>query len=403
MSAITHRSEAVEWQLTATLFDQTATMMTGAAVLASTAIVGFFATGQPWFLEWAAALALVVALRVGLEWFFAKATPGTSSVKLWRFAFAAGAVLMGLIWGCCAAVLQPGVPGRIQVLVVSVAMVLVMGASARNAGYPLAARAQILCALGPLFIVALRSGNAIDHCVCITIVALVMGAFANVQTFHERTISFLIATEQHAALVGEVVRANADLAAANERLETVAMTDGLTRIANRRRFDIALGDEIRRAQRDGTVVSLLMADVDFFKKFNDMYGHQAGDECLQAVAGAFATTLRRPGDLVARYGGEEFVAILPQTAAESAAGLADAARARIEFLRLTNAAGINGIVTVSIGVVCAIPSRFHEPEDFIKAADAALYVAKSRGRNCVRMAPTPQPSGTGRSMEGALS
>ncbi len=155
-------------------------------------------------------------------------------------------------------------------------------------------------------------------------------------------------------------------------------------IANRRRFDAALAEEMRRAKREDFELALLLIDIDLFKGFNDLYGHQVGDACLQRVAAAFAAAFRRPGDLVARYGGEEFAAILARTDLQAAAGLAEIVRGDIESLALRNEASPVGFVSVSVGVASLTGSR-HD-EDFIRAADEALYAAKEAGRNCVRVA-----------------
>jgi diguanylate cyclase (GGDEF)-like protein len=170
------------------------------------------------------------------------------------------------------------------------------------------------------------------------------------------------------------------------QLEQAATTDSLTGIANRRRFDTVLSAETRRAERDNAYLAVLMLDIDFFKGFNDRYGHQAGDECLQRVAAVLASSFTRSGDLVARYGGEEFVAVLPGIDPSQAESLAEAVRANVVALAIPYAFGREGIVTVSIGVVAALPHHDVRPEDFVRAADAALYTAKAEGRNCIRSA-----------------
>ena len=144
--------------------------------------------------------------------------------------------------------------------------------------------------------------------------------------------------------------------------------------------------EWRRASRGGLPLSLLIADVDCFKPFNDNYGHQVGDECLKAVARTLEQRLRRPTDLVARYGGEEFAAILPETEAEGAVGVAEQMREGIESLGITHRFSLaSNVVTISIGVASVRPSRNDEVgyTGLIKAADEALYRAKRAGRNRV--------------------
>ncbi|MDN2709460.1 sensor domain-containing diguanylate cyclase [Janthinobacterium sp. SUN118] len=176
----------------------------------------------------------------------------------------------------------------------------------------------------------------------------------------------------------QLQRANADLAAR-------ASQDGLTGLANRRCFDETLAHELNRAQRSGHVVSLIMLDVDFFKKFNDQYGHVAGDACLQAVAGAVARSVGRAEDLAARYGGEEFAVIMPGTGAAGARDVAEAIRAAVEALQLPHAASANGVVTVSLGAATLRPGqeRRTDSSELIREADALLYQSKNSGRNRV--------------------
>lgn len=171
---------------------------------------------------------------------------------------------------------------------------------------------------------------------------------------------------------------------ANRELTRLSAVDGLTGIANRRQFDEFLGREWARGMRHESEISLLMCDIDFFKQYNDLYGHPAGDECLRRVAEALSARLKRPTDLVARYGGEEFAAILPDTSAEGALQLADAMRDDIERLAIPHAAGKGGVVTLSVGAAWRMPNRdTPSSSSLLKAADEALYQAKYAGRNCV--------------------
>ncbi|MDF3065627.1 MAG: diguanylate cyclase response regulator [Polyangiaceae bacterium] len=169
----------------------------------------------------------------------------------------------------------------------------------------------------------------------------------------------------------------------NAELSRLSTVDGLTGLANRRRFDEVLDQEYRRARREGAPLALIMTDVDYFKKYNDTYGHQGGDECLRKVAAVLAQAARRPADLAARYGGEEFALVLPHTTAEGAAIVAETLRSSVEALNLPHAAsGVAGHVTLSLGVAVAEPSEAElSPQALLKRADAALYQAKRGGRN----------------------
>ncbi|MEW6372888.1 MAG: diguanylate cyclase [Pseudomonadota bacterium] len=169
-----------------------------------------------------------------------------------------------------------------------------------------------------------------------------------------------------------------------ESLRARSYVDGLTGIANRRYFDVALERELRRAQRSGGALSLLLMDIDSFKAYNDHFGHQGGDACLSTVAQALAAMLKRPADVAARYGGEEFAAILPDTTLEQARVHANAIREHVAALALEHAPkALRPIVTLSIGVACVDGKRGNEAAALIEAADKALYAAKRGGRNRV--------------------
>jgi diguanylate cyclase (GGDEF)-like protein len=182
----------------------------------------------------------------------------------------------------------------------------------------------------------------------------------------------------------ELVRARNSLETLNQTLERLAMQDELTGLANRRQFDTSLKNEFSRAVRNASSLALIMIDVDWFKQYNDIYGHAAGDECLKAIGKVVADKKRRPGDVAARYGGEELVVLLPGTDVVGAITVAENIRAAIEDLELKHTGNITGHVTVSAGVEAFVPVRYEsEPVDLIKAADQALYRAKSLGRNRV--------------------
>ncbi|MDR3592559.1 MAG: diguanylate cyclase [Negativicutes bacterium] len=173
------------------------------------------------------------------------------------------------------------------------------------------------------------------------------------------------------------------LAAANAELQRLSHQDWLTGIANRRFFDEFMERMWRQAARDGEPISLLIADIDFFKLFNDRYGHQAGDDCLRQVAGALKDQVGRAADFVARYGGEEFAVILPFTDLPGALNVAEKLRAAVEALQIEHWRSEKGAVTISVGVAMAMPGQGSDPQDLVLVADKALYRAKEKGRNRV--------------------
>lgn len=166
-----------------------------------------------------------------------------------------------------------------------------------------------------------------------------------------------------------------------------SITDSLTGLANRRYFDEALRTEFSRSKRSGSTLSLIMLDVDYFKKFNDSYGHLAGDDCLRQIGTTLKAIVARAPDIVARYGGEEFVVILPETVAPGTKALAERIREAIEALAIPHSASdTSDFVTVSLGVVTVYTTSLESPEQVVALADEAMYCAKNSGRNRIAVA-----------------
>ena len=185
-------------------------------------------------------------------------------------------------------------------------------------------------------------------------------------------------------------RAEKALRQANQTLQRLANIDGLTQIANRRCFGKVLHREWRQSRREPAPLSLILCDVDFFKLYNDRYGHLTGDDCLKQVAQAIEQSVRRPGDLAARYGGEEFAVILPRTTTEGALCVAEQIQATLANLNIFHdRSQVNNLVTLSMGIATLVPTADSVPEDLIAAADQALYRAKAEGRN--RFCSNQQP------------
>jgi diguanylate cyclase (GGDEF)-like protein len=188
----------------------------------------------------------------------------------------------------------------------------------------------------------------------------------------------------HATVVRARVHTQLTLKRQADYLRTMALVDGLTGVANRRQFDRVLDAEWRRCGRSAQPLSLLLIDIDFFKRYNDHYGHQRGDVCLRVVAAAIDKVMRRPHDLAARYGGEEFSCILPDTARDGALVKAHQIEQAVRTLDLQHADAPEAIVTVSIGVATVVhQGRAETYADLVMAADTQLYRAKSEGRGRV--------------------
>ncbi|GGA38594.1 GGDEF domain-containing protein [Okeania sp. KiyG1] len=165
-------------------------------------------------------------------------------------------------------------------------------------------------------------------------------------------------------------------------LNRLATIDGLTGVYNRPTFDKTLAQEWQRSQREKQPLSLILFDADYFKLYNDYYGHQAGDNCLVQIAQVASKMVKRPGDFVARYGGEEFVIILPNTDRQGAIAVAEGIRQAIEVLAIPHERSeVSPVVSVSMGIACVIPTTDSSPEILISMADRAMYKAKQQGRN----------------------
>jgi len=189
------------------------------------------------------------------------------------------------------------------------------------------------------------------------------------------------------ALEEKVQTRTAELEAANRLLEALSATDGLTGLANRRKFDVEWEMEWQRALRQGLPLAVAMVDVDQFKAYNDHYGHQMGDLCLKIVAQALASSVQRSGEMAARYGGEEFVVILPGLDGAQAYAAMERVRATLQAQDLPHAkADVAGVVTISVGVASRVPRADESSASLVQEADAAMYRAKHQGRNQVVLA-----------------
>jgi len=236
----------------------------------------------------------------------------------------------------------------------------------------------------PMFVaIALSKDEVLDgwiddtlrHTAAILILILILAVLGN---WLLKQIKLRLETE------AQLVIARDNLDQLNKHLQNLALEDGLTGLANRRHFDIALGEEFARALRNRETLGLIMIDVDWFKQYNDIYGHRAGDECLRRIAGMIKAVPHRTGDMAARYGGEEMALLLPQTTLESAAAIAERLRADIAALDIHHAASPLTVVTISAGVAVIRPMlQSDTPEQLVEDADRALYIAKAKGRNFV--------------------
>jgi diguanylate cyclase (GGDEF)-like protein len=204
--------------------------------------------------------------------------------------------------------------------------------------------------------------------------------FGNYKLEHDERLAFLLDMREKAL--------DTELQAAHDRLARTATTDALTELANRRYFEDFLSDCAQHARDEGRSLSLILIDIDYFKPYNDHYGHQAGDQCLIAVARALTACMRRPLDLVARWGGEEFAVVMSDADLGATLGAAERIRHAVQALGLPHVASACApVVSVSVGLACASAEQALALPDLINRADVALYQAKARGRNQVCQDP----------------
>ena len=213
---------------------------------------------------------------------------------------------------------------------------------------------------------------------------LAEGIIAGGDDFLYKPVSEVVLLAKVRAML-RIVAMQQEIHAAHQQIKALSLIDGLTNIPNRRHFDETLRAEWKRCSRLKTPLSIVIGDVDFFKQFNDIYGHHAGDVCLKAVASSLSESLFRVEDTVARYGGEEFVAILPGTDANGAYAVAERMRLSARELGIPHQQGIDGRISCSFGVASTRPSADKAPQQLLKTADAGLYAAKRAGRNRVAL------------------
>ncbi|MGA1804698.1 diguanylate cyclase domain-containing protein [Rhizobium sp. HT1-10] len=332
---------------------------------------------------WAGLVATVVSvtcliLRIVLEYLYVRhaAVPVRDQ---WVLLFVLGSLLSGLGWGICGAVLLYEASATTQTITVGVACAIVQGAAGRAFMMPGTAFINIALVLGLMGSAASLDGNYVFIPACLLYYGF-LSSFI-VQMVKNR-MQQLRAEDMSERLLKELIIKNDLLRVANDKLAETAFEDALTGLPNRRKFDAAFDEALRNAHGRQTSISLMMIDVDHFKLFNDTYGHQAGDRCLQALSKALNDVISASG-LLARYGGEEFVAILPDHDQSNAFRVAEHARQAVQLTQIFDVEKSPPSQSVSIGLVSCMVINGVSRESILAAADAALYDAKQQGRNRV--------------------
>ncbi|WP_420406890.1 GGDEF domain-containing protein [Hoeflea sp.] len=309
--------------------------------------------------------------------------------SFWVRTFVFGSLLSGLAWGVSGALLIYNTAPETQILTLAVTSAILQGAAGRAYMMPGTALANISIVIGIMSASALATGHYVF------VPAFILYFFflrSFILKMIDNRLRQLEAEQTAARLLGEITEKNQLLRLANDALAAKAYADSLTGIANRRKFDLYLTESLARAGEESSALSLLMIDVDHFKSFNDTYGHQAGDECLQRVCKAITGIVADDRGLVARYGGEEFVVVLPGFDLAASTVLAERICIAVRLTSLDDLPNSPPRQTVSIGLASLETVTEASSDAMLAAADTALYKAKKAGRDrvCVHSGPVEQ-------------
>lgn len=324
-------------------------------------------------------VAVSLVFRIVIERRFAARGPGDLHPK-WIRLYVFGAVLSGIGLGLSCAILLVGTSPNTQAITMAVACAIAQGAAGRAYLMPGTALVNIALIVGQMSIGAYAQGNYI-YIPAFFLFFVFLASF--IMQMVKNRLSQLHADQTADRLYQEITEKNELLRIANETLATKAYEDPLTGLANRRKFDLVIAETLADARQGASPVSLLLIDVDHFKSFNDTYGHQSGDECLQLLSREICNAISSEGALVARYGGEEFVAILPGCDLAEANIIAESARVAARLTSLETLPNAPPRQTISIGLVSCEAGPATTRETLLAAADTALYQAKKQGRNRV--------------------
>jgi diguanylate cyclase (GGDEF)-like protein len=305
--------------------------------------------------------------------------PADARFKPWLHGFIVISVLSGIAWGAALAILYLGASPEAQVVVLAVGCGIVRSAAARAYMAPASTAIVILVVVGIVNAAALSEGDWLMLPICLAYVAFQANYMTRLIDLEQSRIA---AEQRTSILLEELAESNEKLRKANQQLIGYASTDGLTGLANRRRFDADLNSAMAQVQQDGAPLSLLLLDVDHFKRFNDSHGHLAGDECLRRVGQLLAEEWGGRRYKPARYGGEEFAIIMPGAGLREANQLATRLLEKVSAMDLTEITAQATPITLSIGIATAL--REDDVQTLLERADQGLYAAKQAGRNCVR-------------------
>ncbi len=339
-------------------------------------------------LGWFAMLVVVTTLRfVHIRYVLSVGLVAQNTSATKRI-FLIGAMVSSVFWGVGFEMFGWLVPESYRMLYLLVLGGMASGGVASMLSDRLVYAAYLTPMLLPAVILSLLQGDAVGYASGLVVLVFMLMLFMTHNNSHRTLMAGLRLRFENENLIDELSSTNTQLEQAKEVLHRISLTDALTGLPNRRHFDQLLEREWGHAQRSGQPISCLLIDIDRFKDYNDYYGHQLGDSCLQHVACILRSCVRRSQDVVARYGGEEFVAILPETNAIGAALLAEKMVEEVRNATIEHAKSEEGIITISIGVATFDDITTQRLDDLIKVADDAVYSAKNKGRNCMVIGST---------------
>jgi diguanylate cyclase (GGDEF)-like protein len=359
--------------------------LSAAAALMSAAILPYMAGDTGAVLSVAAILCVQVLMRFVADRRF-RARRADAAFRVWLHGFIVISLLSGIAWGASLAILYLGASPEAQVVILAVGCGIVQSAAARAYMAPASTAIVILIMIGIVNVAALSEGNWLILPICLAYVAFQANYMTRLIDLEQ---SRLAAEQRTSNLLGELAESNEKLRKANEQLMRYATTDGLTGLANRRSFDADLNAAMVQVQRSGGHLSLLLLDVDHFKRFNDTHGHLAGDECLRRMGQLLVDECSRGPYHPARYGGEEFAIIMPGASQREAGLFATRLLGMVSKLDLTEIAPEGTPITLSIGIATAVPQD--DVHTLLDRTDQGLYAAKQAGRNCIRSLETQFP------------
>jgi diguanylate cyclase (GGDEF)-like protein len=370
-------SPAYRWRLVTMLYAQQRPLLEGTVGTAAVIVVCLIRTHSPCFAVLAVACLAILFWRRAQYRSFRRVVwpeaPPDGAPDDWARRFAWGGRAAALVWACtsvCAAITARD--GGLLIFVFMVQAGWLGGMAVRNAVSPACVATQVFITTAGI---------------CAAVVLAPMGlAWLALPFWLVYARALMGLGRQSGEDTVRMMRSEQELEAANRRLTELSQTDSLTLIGNRRAFDLRLQLEWARARRETSSLTLLMLDVDFFKLYNDRYGHPAGDACLVAIAAVIARSARRPADFAGRFGGEEFVALLPDTDETGACDVAERVHAAIRTLALPHEASPFRMVSASIGIASLMPQHREGAGALVENADRALYEAKNGGRNQTRTA-----------------